>query len=75
MGNGGREARGRPACGLLFPAHPECRNAVLYKFEAESGLPKFNTLWEGLALLIGFMLWLPVLSHGAVFRAKLDNGS
>ncbi|CAE7215243.1 Eef2k, partial [Symbiodinium sp. CCMP2456] len=40
---------------------------------AERGLPKYNTLWEGLALLAAFRLWLPSLAHGATFRAKSDN--
>ncbi|CAE7648821.1 unnamed protein product [Symbiodinium sp. CCMP2592] len=46
---------------------------LLKKFSAERGVSKFNTLWEGVALLVAFRLWLPNLSFGAVYRAKSDN--
>ena len=36
-------------------------------------MSKFNTLWEGLALLVAFRLWLPSLPFGAVYRANSDN--
>ena len=48
-------------------------DSVLKKFGAERGVSKFNTLWEGLALLVAFRLWLPTIAHGATFRAKSDN--
>ncbi|CAE7217179.1 hypothetical protein AK812_SmicGene15550 [Symbiodinium microadriaticum] len=41
---------------LFFSCHPD---TVLHKFGAERGVSKFNTLWEGLALLVAFRLWLP----------------
>ena len=46
---------------------------ALSRFKAQTGLSKYNTLWEGLALLVAFRLWLPSLGHGAAVRAKSDN--
>ncbi|CAE7838251.1 unnamed protein product [Symbiodinium sp. CCMP2592] len=69
-GMGGiRREGGRPTA--YFYLH--IPDVVLRKFGAERGLPKYNTLWEGLALLVAFRLWLPSLVHGATFRAKSDN--
>ena len=47
--------------------------SALAKFKAETGNSKYNTLWEGLALLVAFRLWLPRLGYGAQVRAKSDN--
>eukprot|EP00435_Cladocopium_sp_Y103_P068903 s1426_g32.t1 len=47
--------------------------AALERFKAEIGKSKYNTVWEGLALLIAFRLWLPSLGYGAQVRAKSDN--
>ena len=66
---GVRRQSGKPT-GYLYSHLPE---GVLRKFGAERSLPKHNTLWEGLALLVAFRLWLPELVHGALFRAKSDN--
>ena len=66
---GVRRHSGKPT-GYFYSHLPE---GVLKKFGAERGLPKHNTLWEGLALLVAFRLWLPALVHGALFRAKSDN--
>ena len=68
MGAVCREA-GRPTA--YFGTH--IPDSVLSRFKAERGIPKYNTLWEGLALLTAFRLWLPSLAHGATFRAKSDN--
>lgn len=46
---------------------------VLEKFKAQTGNSKFNTLWEGLALLVAFRLWLQKLEYGAQVRARSDN--
>ena len=46
---------------------------VLNKFNAVKGDPKHTTLWEGLALLVAFRLWLPGLGFGAVVRVKSDS--
>lgn len=46
---------------------------VLDRFKAQVGLSKFNTLWEGLALLVAFRTWLPSLGYGAQVRARSDN--
>ena len=43
------------------------------RFKAQTGLSKYNTLWEGLALLVAFRLWLPELGRCAAVRAKSDN--
>ena len=64
-----RRVGGKPT-GYYYTHIPD---AVLYKFKAERGLPKHNTLWEGLALLAAFRLWLPALAHGSLFRARSDN--
>eukprot|EP00435_Cladocopium_sp_Y103_P021280 s2656_g5.t1 len=48
-------------------------SAALTKFKAAIGNSKYNTLWEGLALLVAFRLWLPKLGYGAQVRAKSDN--
>ncbi|CAE7848405.1 unnamed protein product, partial [Symbiodinium necroappetens] len=66
---GVRRHSGKPT-GYFYSHLPD---GVLKKFGAERGLPKHNTLWEGLALLVAFRLWLPALVHGALFRAKSDN--
>ncbi|CAE7938036.1 unnamed protein product, partial [Symbiodinium necroappetens] len=64
-----RRVGGKPT-GYYYTHIPD---AVLHKFKAERGLPKYNTLWEGLALLAAFRLWLPALAHGSLFRARSDN--
>ena len=46
---------------------------ALQKFKAERGDCKYNTIWEGLALLVAFRLWLPSLGFGAALRCKSDN--
>ena len=46
---------------------------ILNKFNAVKGDPKHTTLWEGLALLVAFRLWLPGLGFGAVVRVKSDS--
>ena len=46
---------------------------ALRRFKAQLGLSKYNTLWEGLALLVAFRLWLPELGRRAAVRAKSDN--
>ena len=43
---------------------------ALRRFKAQTGLSKYNALWEGLALLVAFRLWLPGLSRVAAIRAK-----
>ncbi|CAE7389519.1 unnamed protein product [Symbiodinium natans] len=53
--------------------HSHLPDDILAKFSAERGVSSYNTLWEGLALLVAFRLWLPALTHGSVFRAKSDN--
>ena len=57
---------------------PQCFSSpipaeALKRFKAQTGLSKFNTVWEGLALLVAFRIWLPSLGHGAQVRAKSDN--
>ena len=69
-GIGGILRRKGEACELFFSCLPD---TVLHKFGAERGVSKFNTLWQGLALLVAFRLWLPSLPYGAVYRAKSDN--
>ena len=64
-----RRQGGKPT-GYYFTHIPD---SVLYKFKALRGKPKHNTLWEGLALLAAFRLWLPALAHGSTFRARSDN--
>ena len=60
--------------GRLEAAFAEPLNQhVLSKFNATRGDPKFTTLWEGLALLIAFRLWLPLLGFGASVRVKSDS--
>ena len=46
---------------------------ALSRFKAVTGCSKYNTLWEGLALLVAFRLWLPQLGHSAAVRARSDN--
>ena len=46
---------------------------ALSKFKAQTGCSKYNTLWEGLALLVAFRLWLPQMGHSAAVRARSDN--
>ena len=46
---------------------------ALARFQAEAGNSKWNTVWEGLALLVAFRLWLPLLGFGATCLAKSDN--
>jgi hypothetical protein len=46
---------------------------TLDKFRAAKGDPKHTTLWEGLALLVAFRLWLPRVGFGATFRVKSDS--
>ena len=70
MGHGSHPARGRQTDRYYYT---HIHDAVLHKFKAERGLPKYNTLWEGLALLAAFRLWLPALAHGSLFRARSDN--
>ena len=53
--------------------HSHLPDDILAKFSAERGVSSYNALWEGLALLVAFRLWLPALTHGSVFRAKSDN--
>ena len=60
MGAGSNQEGERQAHSLLLHPPPD---TVLEKFKAERGLPRYNTLWEGLALLAAFRLW-------ATFRAK-----
>ena len=43
------------------------------KFNATVGSSKFNTLWESLALLIAFRLWLPRFPFGLDIRCKSDS--
>ena len=43
------------------------------KFDATVGSSKFNTLWESLALLIAFRLWLPRFPFGLDIRCKSDS--
>ena len=51
----------------------EIPQEALRRFKAQTGLSKYNTLWEGLALLVAFRLWLPELGRCAAVRAKSDN--
>lgn len=46
---------------------------TLVKFRAAKGDPKHTTLWEGLALLVAFRLWLPRVGFGASIRVKSDS--
>ena len=46
---------------------------ALDHFKATVGDCKFNTVWEGLALLIAVRLWLPNLGFTARVRCKSDN--
>ena len=46
---------------------------TLDKFRAAKGDPKHTTLWEGLALLVAFSLWLPRVGFGATIRVKSDS--
>lgn len=46
---------------------------ALKRFKACRGDCKYNTVWEGLALLIAFRIWLPGLGYGAFVRCKSDN--
>ena len=46
---------------------------TLNKFRAAKGDPKHTTLWEGLALLVAFSLWLPRVGFGANVRVKSDS--
>ena len=46
---------------------------TLDKFRAAKGDPKHTTLWEGLALLVAFRLWLPRVGFGATIRVKSDS--
>jgi len=46
---------------------------ALDRFKATVGDCKFNTVWEGLALLIAVRLWLPNLGFTARVRCKSDN--
>ena len=46
---------------------------ILTKFQAKTGDPKFTTLWEALALLTAFRLWLPDFKFRAHVRVKADS--
>ena len=46
---------------------------LLNKFRAAKGDPRHTTLWEGLALLVAFRLWLPRVGFGATVRVKSDS--
>ena len=46
---------------------------ALSRFKAQTGSSKYNTLWEGLALLVAFRLWLPALGHSAAVKVRSDN--
>lgn len=46
---------------------------LLTRFKAQRGDPKYNTLWEGLALLVALRLWLPELGRSSSVRTKSDN--
>ena len=48
-------------------------DTALKRFKACRGDCKFNTVWEGLALLVAFRAWLPNLGFGAFVRCKSDN--
>ena len=47
--------------------------AALTKFRAKRGDPQWTTLWEGLALLIAFRLWMPGKGFHTKFRTKSDS--
>ena len=57
----------RAAFGIDIPT------TALEKFKASRGDCKYNTTWEGLALLVAFRLWLPNHGFGASLRCKSDN--
>lgn len=46
---------------------------LLRKFNARRGGPKFTTLWEAVALLTAFRLWLPSFKFRAHVRVKADS--
>ena len=46
---------------------------ALTKFRARRGDPQWTTVWEGLALLVAFRLWLPELGFHTTFRTKSDS--
>lgn len=48
-------------------------DTALKRFKACRGDSKYNTVWEGLALLVAFRKWLPSLGYGAFVRCKSDN--
>ena len=60
---------GRPVEIFYEPLH-QC---LLDKFNAQPGLSKHNTLWEAVAILVAFRLWLRLLPYGATYKAKSDN--
>ena len=60
---------GRPSECFSSPIPEE----ALRRFKAQTGQSKFNTVWEGIALLVAFRIWLPSLGYGAHVRAKSDN--
>ena len=45
----------------------------LSKFRATVGESAWNTVWEALALLIAFRLWLPLFPTNVVVRCKSDS--
>ena len=66
--------------GVLYENHAPVRwfaspltEDVLAKFQAETGVPGFNTLWEALALLVACRLWLPKASRKLSWRVQSDN--
>ena len=46
---------------------------LLTKFRARAGDPKYTTLWEAVALLTAFRLWLPQIKFRAHIRIKADS--
>ncbi|CAE7663019.1 Eef2k, partial [Symbiodinium necroappetens] len=67
-----RRVGGKPT-GYYYTHIPD---TVLHKFKAERGLPKYNTLWEGLALLAAFrsdnLGFVKALSKGSARSAELN---
>lgn len=66
--------------GILYDGHEPVRwfatpltTELLDRFGAKAGDPRFNTLWEALALLLACRLWLPSAGSGLQCRINSDN--
>ena len=58
---------------LSLASQTPLSSADLRRFSAQLGEPKFNTLWELLAILVALGIWVPRLSSHSCIQIRSDS--